>query len=140
MVSKLRSHPITKRDHMSVDKQHVYVVDDDLSICRALKILLMSFGYVVKTFVSADRFFESVLTQATGCLVLDVHMPGLDGWETQKRLVSSGSKLSIIFISADKNGGQNERALKAGAIGFLSKPFSAQELVDLIQLAFVSVP
>lgn len=119
---------------MSIKKQ-IYVVDDDESVCRALKSLLMSFDFEVKTFSSAKSFFESVSNDDAGCLVLDIHMPGLDGWETQKRILKSGSNRPVIFISAEKKEEVSDRAVKVGAVGFLQKPFDGQSLVDLINSA-----
>ncbi len=88
------------------------------------------------TFTSAEDFFHSVPNSASGCLLLDIHMPGLDGWQTHQRLLKSGSNRPVIIMSADKNGGLSEKALKAGVVGFLQKPFNDQALVDLISLAF----
>ena len=121
---------------MSGGKRQVYIVDDDESVCRALKILLVTFGFEVSTFPSAENFFSAVPNSTKGCLVLDIHMPGLDGWETLKRMIKSGSDRPVIIISADKNGGLKERALDIGAKGFLQKPFYDQELVDLINSAY----
>ena len=70
-----------------------------------------------------------------GCLILDIHMPGLDGWETLQHLIKSGSNRRVIIISAEKNDGLSEKALKAGAVGFLQKPFNDQALVGLINIA-----
>jgi len=117
------------------DKKQVYIVDDDVSVCRALKTLLVTFGFNVDTFFSSEKFFSVVSNSMKGCLVMDIHMPGLDGWESLKRMIKSGSKRPVIIITADKNGGLKEQALRAGAIGFLQKPFKDQELVDLINLA-----
>lgn len=117
---------------MPTEKKKVYIVDDDESVCRALKTLLMTFEFEVKTFNSAISFFDAVPNDEPGCLVLDIHMPGLDGWATQKRILASGSKRPVIFISAEKEDNAAGRALKAGALGFLQKPFDAQTLVDLI--------
>jgi len=114
---------------------NIYIVDDDESVCRALKTLLMTYEFEVKTFNSAQRFFENVGRDEPGCLLLDIHMPGLDGWETQKRIVNSGSKRPVIFISAEKQENATDRALKAGAVGFLQKPFDAQTLIDLINVS-----
>ena len=119
---------------MPSDKKQIYIVDDDESVCRALKSLLMTFDFEVKTFNSAKNFFDSVPNDDSGCLVLDIHMPGLDGWETQKRIFDSGSKRPVIFISAEKKD-VADRALKVGAVGFLQKPFDGQTLVDLINVA-----
>ena len=113
----------------------IFIVDDDVSVCRALDILLVTYGFTVDTFISAEDFFRAVPNSVPGCLILDIHMPGLDGWETQQRLVASGSSRPVIVMSADKNRGLNERALKAGAAGFLQKPFDDQTLVDLIKVA-----
>jgi FixJ family two-component response regulator len=117
-------------------KKQIYIVDDDVSVCRALKCLLMTFGFQVSTFLSAEKYFTTAPSDDQGCLILDIHMPGLGGWEALKRIVDSGLKRPVIIISADKNGHLLERALKAGALGFLKKPFNDQELVDLINLAF----
>jgi FixJ family two-component response regulator len=120
---------------MPIEKNHIYIVDDDESICRALKLLLISFGFEVSTFLSAEKFISAVPNIEQGCLVLDIHMPGLDGWETLKRVVKSGAKRPVIIISAEKNDVNHERALKAGAVGYLQKPFNDQALVDLINIA-----
>ncbi len=117
---------------MSADKRKIYIVDDDESVLRALKLLLVSYDFQVETFSSAEEFFSTVPNNTLECLILDVHMPGLEGWEAQQRLFKSGSKRPVIIISADKNGGLREQALEAGAIGFLQKPFNDKELVDLI--------
>jgi len=114
---------------------NIYIVDDDESVCRALKTLLITYEFVVKTFNSSQAFFDSVAPNDPGCLFLDIHMPGLDGWEVQKRILSSGSTRPIIFISAEKQDNAAERALKVGAVGFLQKPVNAQTLVDLINLS-----
>jgi len=114
---------------------NIYIVDDDESVCRALKALLMTFGFEVKTFNSARSFFDAVPNDEPGCLLLDIHMPGLDGWAVQKILVNSGSKRPVIFISAEKQDNAADRALKAGAMGFLQKPVNGQTLVDLINAA-----
>ena len=118
---------------MPLDKKQIYIVDDDESVCRALKSLLMTFDFDVKTFNSAQSFFDNVSKDDPGCLILDIHMSGMDGWETQKRILDSGSKRPVIFISAAKDN-VKDRALKVGAVGFLQKPFDGQTLVDLINL------
>ncbi len=119
---------------ISGDK-NIYIVDDDESVCRALKTLLATFGFAVETFNSAGSFFDAVPNDKTGCLILDIHMPGLDGWAAQKKILDSGSKRPVIFISAEKQDNAADRALKVGAVGFLQKPFSGQTLVDLIAVA-----
>jgi len=112
--------------------KQIFIVDDDESVCRALSVLLATYGFTVDTFTSAEDFFRAVPNSVPGCLLLDIHMPGLDGWETLQRLLISGSSRPVIIISADKNEGLQEKASKGGAIGFLQKPFDNQALVDLI--------
>jgi FixJ family two-component response regulator len=122
-------------NEMTTNKKNVFVLDDDESVCRSLKTFLMTYDFEVKTFNSAQSFFDAVPNDELGCLVLDIHMPGLDGWETHKKIVESGSKRPVIFISAEKQENAVDRALKAGAVGFLQKPFNGQALVDLINIA-----
>ena len=120
---------------MSSDKKQIYIVDDDESVRHALKLLLVSHEFKVETFNSAEEFFSAVPNSVPGCLILDIHMPRLNGWEAQQRLFRSKSKRPVIIISEEKNDGLNGQALKAGAVGFLQKPFNGQALVDLINQA-----
>ena len=122
---------------MFVDNKQIYIVDDDESVCRALKLLMMTYGFVVQTFYSAEKFLSTVLNTSPGCLIMDVYMPGLNGWEAQQELIKTGSDRPVIFITADKNGDLKDKALQAGAAGFLQKPFNDQELVDLINRAIL---
>lgn len=115
------------------DKKQVYIVDDDQSVSRALKLLMVTHGFAVDTFSSSEEFFSAVPNSSPGCLVLDIHMPGLSGWQAYRKLQQTGSKRPVIMITADRNGGLKERALEAGAVGLLQKPFKDQELVDLIR-------
>ena len=111
-------------------------MDDDESVGRGLECLFMGYGFSVRAFSSAEEFFSAVPNSIQGCLVLDIHMPGLDGWETHRRLLKSGCHRPIIIISADQDRRFKDRALNAGAAGFLYKPFGYQELVELINLTF----
>ena len=120
---------------MLPEKKQIFIVDDDESVCRSLKLLMGTYGFLVETFPSADKFFSAVPNSALGCLIMDIHMPGLDGWATQKKVIESGSKRPVIFISAEKQDHIADRAFKAGAMGFLQKPFDGQTLVDLIKVA-----
>ena len=70
---------------MQTEKRWIYIVDDDESVCRALKCLLGTFGFSVRTFSCAEQFFSGVPNSSPGCLILDIHMPGMDGWETLQR-------------------------------------------------------
>lgn len=121
---------------MDMEKKQIYIVDDDESVGRALSLLLETYGFEAHPFASAAGFLNSVIKHAAGCLILDVHMAGMDGFVLQQKLNSNGFRIPIIFISADKNLKLSEQYLKAaGAVGFLQKPFNDQELVDLINIA-----
>ena len=121
---------------MPLDKKQIYILDDDESVLRSLKILMVSYGFAVDTFSFAEEFFKAVPNSAIGCLILDIHMPGINGWDTQQRLTKTGYKLPVIIITAGKEEGLQERALKAGALGLLQKPFDDLQLVSMINLAF----
>ena len=120
---------------MILRKNKVYIVDDDESVCRAIKILLMTFDFEAETFNSAKSFFDAVSNDDPGCLLLDIHMPEFDGWTVQKRIMDSGSKRPVIFISAENTDIIENRVLKTGAVGFFQKPINYQKLVNLINTA-----
>lgn len=124
---------------ISLEKIQIYIVDDDESIRRAVKLLMVSYGFTVDTYSSSEEFFSAIPNSAPGCLILDIHMSGLNGWDAQQKLVKTKSNRPVIIITADKNGGLKEKALKAGAVGFLQKPFNGPELVDLVNLAFEGI-
>ncbi len=132
VIMKTGEPELKEYGKMLKDNKQIYIVDDDESVCRALSVLLVTYGFTVDTFTSAEEFFRTVPDSVPGCLILDIHMPGMDGWETLQRLLTSGSNRPVIIMSADKTAGINERALKAGAMVFLQKPFNDQALVDLI--------
>lgn len=132
---KLEELKLKEPDGMLLNKKQIFIVDDDESLCRALSVLLVTYGFTVDTFSSAEEFFHAVPNSVPGCLLLDIHMQGMDGWEALQHLLTSESIRPVIIISADKNGELNKKALKAGAVGFLQKPFNNQELVDLIEVA-----
>ncbi len=121
---------------MQLTQKQIFIVDDDESVCRALKLLMNTYGFVVETFLSAETFFNAIPNSTQGCLILDVHLPGISGWDAKKKLVESGSNRPVIIITADKEEGLAERALKAGVLGFLQKPFNDQELIGLTNRAF----
>lgn len=122
--------------NISAKKKQIYIVDDDESVRSALSLLLDTFGFGVRAFASAVEFLNSVLKHAPGCLILDVHMEGMDGFALQQKLNSNGFRIPIIFMSADKDLKFSEQYLKAaGAVGFLQKPFNDRELIDLINSA-----
>jgi RNA polymerase sigma factor (sigma-70 family) len=113
----------------------VFVVDDDLSIRNALKNLLRSVGLEARLFGSAQEFLDYGNPEITSCLVLDVRMPGMSGLDLQKELRKADIPIPIIFITAHGDIPMAVRAMKAGAVDFLLKPFREQDLLDAIQLA-----
>lgn len=113
----------------------VFVIDDDESICRSLRRLLQSVGFHVRTFISGNDFLNQGCQIMSGCIILDVRMPEIGGLELQKKLNDSGCKMPIIFMSAHQDTGIREKALNAGAIAFLQKPFEDQILIETIHSA-----
>ena len=107
----------------------ISIVDDDESVREATKALVRSLGYVADTFASAEEFLQSGRARDSSCLITDVQMPGMNGIELQSRLIEQGYRLPIIFITAYPEQKTRTRALDAGAIGFLSKPFSEESLI-----------
>ena len=117
---------------MPQDSITVYVIDDDDSIRRALKRLLRSVGYHVLTYESAEEFLEFAPEPDGGCLVLDIHLPKMTGFDLQEKLISRGAKYSVIFITAFDNLHWQKRARKMGAAAYLRKPFNEQAMLDAI--------
>lgn len=113
----------------------VFVVDDDPPMREALNNLLRSVRLRVEAFGSAQEFLRSRRSDVPGCLVLDVRLPGLSGLDLQKRLVEAGTEIPIVFITGHGDIPMSVRAMKAGAVEFLTKPFREQDLLDAIQQA-----
>jgi FixJ family two-component response regulator len=113
----------------------VYVIDDDAAIREALGSLIRSVGLSVETFASAQEFLSSNRPERSGCLVLDVRMPGLSGLELQSELAEAEIHLPIIFITGHGDIPMTVRAMKAGAVEFLTKPFRDQDLLEAISQA-----
>ena len=113
----------------------VFVVDDDPSVRRAIKRLVESVGLQVELFGSAQEFLRSKRPNAPSCLVLDVRLPGISGLDFQRELADANIHIPIIFITAHADIPMTVRAMKAGAVEFLTKPFRDQDLLDAIHLA-----
>jgi len=113
----------------------VFVIDDDESIREALKSLIRSVGLSVETFASAQEFLQSSRPDVPSCLILDVRMPGLSGLDLQRDLAEANIHIPIIFITGHGDIPMSVRAMKAGAVEFLTKPFRDQDLLDAIQQA-----
>lgn len=120
---------------VSKGRKQIFIVDDDESVCRALKMIMTTYGFAVRTFHSAEEFFSAIPNGAPGYLILDIFMPGLEGLEAQERLLKSGSARPVIMITGNDNSELKEKALKLGAAGFLQKPFQDRELMVLINQA-----
>jgi FixJ family two-component response regulator len=113
----------------------VFVVDDDSSVREAIKNLIMLVGLRVETFGTAQEFLQCERPDLPGCVVLDVELPGSSGLDLQRELAAHGVKLPIIFITGYGDIPMSVRAMKAGALEFLTKPFRDQDLLDAIQQA-----
>jgi FixJ family two-component response regulator len=113
----------------------VFIVDDDEGLRQSLKNLLGSVGLEVKVFASAQEFLRTKLTDVPACLVLDVRLPGVSGLDLQKRMADARMEIPIIFITGHGDIPMTVRAMKAGAVEFLTKPFRDQDLLDAVQQA-----
>lgn len=113
----------------------VFVVDDDPSIRRAIKRLIGSVGLQVETFGSAPEFLSRKRSEGPSCLVLDIRLPGVSGLDFQRQLAQANVHIPIIFITAHGDVAMTVRAMKAGAVEFLTKPFRDQDLLDAVHMA-----
>jgi len=113
----------------------ISVVDDDESLRSATTDLLVSTGFTCESFVSAETFLESGRIADSACLVLDIRMPGMSGLDLQRHLETAGHATPIIFVTAFPEERARERALADGAVCYLPKPFSDQELLDCVHWA-----
>jgi FixJ family two-component response regulator len=120
---------------MSEIEPIVYIVDDDLSVRRSTERLIRSAGLKVQTFTSAKEFLKNARFEGPACLVLDVRMPGLSGMDLQRELTQSGIHIPIIFITGHGDIPMSVRAMKAGAVEFLTKPFRSRGLLDAVRAA-----
>ncbi|WP_291577182.1 response regulator [Bradyrhizobium sp.] len=113
----------------------VYVIDDDASMRESLRSLFSSVGLRVKAFGSASEFFVEKLPDAAVCLVVDVRLPGLSGLDFQEELNKANIDVPIIFITGHGDIAMTVKAMKAGAVEFLTKPFRDQDLLDAVKTA-----
>lgn len=118
----------------------ISIVDDDASLRASLDNLLCSAGYRAQAFASAESFLSSNAGHDTVCLILDVRMPGMGGLELQRQLQASGASLPIVFITSYVDDDVRARALDAGAVAFLYKPFREEELLGAIERALSGQP
>ena len=113
----------------------IAIVDDDEALREGMKSLVRSLGYAVSTFGSAEEFLKSEQVSDTSCLITDLQMPGLSGIDLQDWLIAQGHRFPIIFLTAYPDQAARMRAMKAGAIGFLSKPFKFDDLLGYLDKA-----
>jgi FixJ family two-component response regulator len=118
----------------------ISVVDDDLSVRRALRRLVQSAGYIVETFASAREFLDSPPLNRSACLVLDIHLTGMSGFELQQRLATDRVAIPIIFITAHDDAATRERVRQSGVAAYLRKPFDKRALLDAIRRAIGAAP
>ena len=113
----------------------VFVIDDDGDVRASIQRLLKTVGLRGEAFASAQEFLRQNMPEGPSCLILDIRLPGVSGLEVQRKLIDAGLSIPIIFISAHADVDMAVRAMKLGAVEFLTKPFRPQELVDAVQQA-----
>src|SRR5580704_18912783 len=114
----------------------VFVIDDDVEVRMSIQSLLKVAGLRSETFGTAEEFLRDTVTDGLSCLVLDVSLPGVDGLELQRKLADAGVRIPIIFITGHGDIPMTVKAMKTGAVEFLTKPFVDQDLLNAIQQAF----
>jgi len=113
----------------------IAVVDDDESVLRTTTRLIESFGFQGAAFESAELFLDSGRLRDTLCLIVDLQMPGMNGLQLQSQLAAAGCRIPIIFITAYDDKESRQRAMQAGAVAFLQKPFGDEQLLEIIHSA-----
>ena len=131
----MTQHPPSSRDISSTPDPIVFVVDDDASLREALGRLFRSVGLRVETFASATELLQSKLPDTASCLVLDIRLPGVSGLDFQAELAKAGIHIPIIFITGHGDIPMSVKAMKAGAVDFLTKPFRDQDMLDAVAMA-----
>jgi FixJ family two-component response regulator len=113
----------------------ISIIDDDDSVRESLRRLMRSVGFAVNVFASAEEFLDSDRLRNTDCLILDVRLPGMSGLELQRHLKTGHSEIPIIFITSYEDDEVRARALNAGAVDYLLKPFNDEDLLNAIDAA-----
>jgi len=129
------ARPPSAGDRARAEEPIVFVIDDDASMREALQSLFRSVGLRVEVFGSASEFLQSKLPDVAGCLILDVRLPRLSGLEFQAELVKAGIHIPIIFMTGHGDVPMSVKAMKAGAVDFLTKPFRDQDMLDAVEMA-----
>ncbi len=131
----MTTNPSSDRGETAGPTSMVYVIDDDLHVREALSSLFRSVDVPVRLFGSAMEFLQSTLPDIPSCLVLDIRLPGVSGLDFQAQLAKSGIRMPIIFMTGHGDIPMSVRAMKAGAIDFLTKPFRDQDMLDAVYAA-----
>ncbi len=131
----MTGHPTSPRNVASTEEPIVYVVDDDASVREALRNLFRSVGLRVEVFGAAPEFLQSKLPDVASCLILDIRLPRLSGLDFQADLARAGIHIPIIFMTGHGDIPMTVRAMKAGAVDFLTKPFRDQDMLDAVTTA-----
>ncbi|HEX5421896.1 MAG TPA: response regulator [Gammaproteobacteria bacterium] len=113
----------------------ISIVDDDRAVREALQRMLRSYGFVTAVFASAEQFLGSEDCDRTGCLILDVRMPGMGGIELHRHLTAEGCRIPTILITACPTNGERERAIAIGVASYLAKPFNENVLLETVRQA-----
>ena len=113
----------------------ISIIDDDRSVREATNGLVRSLGYATAVFASAEEYLQSNHVPGTSCVITDLHMPGLSGTDLQSRLIAEGREIPVIIVTAYSDETTRAQALDAGAIAFLSKPFSEECLIECLDKA-----
>ena len=113
----------------------VFVVDDDADVRGAMQRVLKTVGLQAETFATANDFLQRNLPKGPSCLILDIRLPGMSGLDVQQKLLEAGARIPVIFITAHADVPLAVKAMKSGAVEFLTKPFRNQDLVDAVQQA-----
>jgi FixJ family two-component response regulator len=119
----------------AADEATVFVIDDDARMRAAMERLLKSVGLHIESFATPQDFLRRKPPDSPSCLILDVRLPGMSGLDVQRRLIESGVQIPVIFITGHGDIPMTVKAMKSGAVGFLTKPFRDQDLLDAIQQA-----
>ncbi len=131
----MTGRPTSPRNLASAEEPIVFVIDDDASVREALRNLFRSVGLRVEVFGSASEFLQSKLPDIPGCLILDIRLPRVSGLDFQAELADAGIHIPIIFMTGHGDIPMSVRAMKAGAVDFLTKPFRDQDMLDAVTTA-----
>jgi FixJ family two-component response regulator len=134
----LQAVRLALRGKLEATKNLISVIDDDESVRRTTTLLIESFGFRAAAFASAKGFLESGQVHETSCLILDVRMPDMNGLELQSELAAAGYGVPVIFITAYDDKDSRGRAMQAGAVAFLDKPFSDEKLLQTVRSALMA--